>query len=69
MPFRYDGTHGKTVAPRVTAKTTAAVTYKPVTYKPEGATKKRPLGPWVPQEGETFSFAKTSNKDDVARLL
>ena len=35
----------------------------------EGATRKRPLGPWVVQEGEYFVFGKTYDKDDVASLL
>lgn len=59
----YDGSQGKG-AVRVAHKTgTGAFT------KLEGATRRRPLGPWVLQEGEDFLFAKTTNKDDVAEIL
>ena len=56
----YDGNPGKG-AVRVANKGTVT--------KPEGATRRRPLGPWILQEGEDYLFAKTTNKDDVAELL
>ena len=62
--YIYDGGHGKG-AVRAANKVngTGAIT------KPEGATRKRPLGPWIQQEGEDFAFAKTTDKDDVAEIL
>ena len=55
--YMYDGTHGKS---RVSG---------PARSTNEGATRKRPLGPWVLQEAEHFIFAKTAKKEDVAELL
>lgn len=63
--YVYDGSHGRPTSSRATGRNTIAAT-KPVN---EGATRKRPLGPWILQDGEHFVFAKTSNKDDVAILL
>ena len=60
--YMYDGSQGRG-AVRIANKN------GPGTIKPEGATRKRPLGPWVLQEGENFLFAKTTNKDDVADML
>ena len=37
--------------------------------KYEGATRARPLGPWILQDSEDFIFAQTSEKGDVANLL
>ena len=54
----YDGTQGRTTGKRSTDKT-----------NPEGATRNRPLGPWTPQEGEGFFFARTTDKKNVAELL
>ncbi|KAL8797763.1 MAG: hypothetical protein Q9195_000115 [Heterodermia aff. obscurata] len=63
--YMYDGGQGKLTGSRSAGKNTIT-TAKSGT---EGATRKRPLGPWVAQEGEYFIFAKTYDKDDVASLL
>jgi len=39
------------------------------TARIEGATKQRPLGPWIVQESEDAPFATTFEKDKVADLL
>lgn len=35
----------------------------------EGATRARPLGPWMAQDGEIFQFATLTSKDQVAQTL
>lgn len=37
--------------------------------KAEGATRSRPLGPWVQQESESFPFATLASKQDVPHVL
>ena len=61
----YDGSQGKLAGSRSAIQNTSTTTKS----WNEGATRKRPLGPWVVQEGEYFIFAKTYDKDDVASLL
>ena len=61
--YVYEGAQGKSSASRGLGKSATA------TAKPEGATRARPLGPWVLQDPEDTSFASTSKKDEVADLL
>ncbi|KAL6714488.1 hypothetical protein ACLMJK_007912 [Lecanora helva] len=37
--------------------------------KAEGATRARPLGPWILQDVEDFHFTNVNNKDDVAQAI
>ena len=39
------------------------------TAKSAGATKTRPLGPWMLQEAEDYPFATVTNKKDVADMI
>ena len=61
----YDGNQGKVAGSRSAGKNTSTANKS----GNEGATRKRPLGPWVVQEGEYFIFGKTYDKDDVASML
>ena len=61
----YDGGHGKLPNSRTAGKNSSTTNRA----GNEGATRKRPLGPWTVQEGEYFSFAKTYDKEEVASLL
>lgn len=42
---------------------------KQFSMKSEGATRVRPLGPWILQDGECYPFATLTSKDDVAQAL
>ena len=42
---------------------------KQFSMKSEGATRVRPLGPWILQDGECYPFATLTSKDDVAQTL
>lgn len=42
---------------------------RPSSAKSEGATRARPLGPWILQDGENLHFATLTSKSQVSEVL
>ena len=63
--YMYEGSQAKEFAD---VSPTAGASAKDVTVR-SGATKKRPLGPWVEQHPENFAFATVYTKDEVQDVL